>query len=283
MAAGPYISRSTRGAFRSLMTGHVFDGISQAFLDERFSPDQNCAYEDSSVRRKRTEEFLSAIDWDDPETYPRVIRVFQRLLPEVRPDGIYPNPTWDSFVRLMDGDGWVVTDDGHISPKHKPLLLAPDALAQLQDPSAIHEQLDRLRRAANSEDPAFVIGSAKELVETTAKVVLAERGLEFDRTWKFPNLISEAQDALRLRPNALTEGPDTTPSVKRVLGGAQNMVLGLDELRNAGYGTGHGPARVRVGLHPRHARLAANAAVTWCELMLDTLTDQAAPWRDRAD
>ncbi|WP_234326405.1 abortive infection family protein [Streptomyces sp. NRRL S-495] len=29
----------------------------------------------------------------------------------------------------------------------------------------------------------------------------------------------------------------------------------------------------------RHAHLAANAAITWCELMLDTLRDPAAPWR----
>ena len=180
----------------------------------------------------------------------------------------------------MDRDGWIVTEEGHISPKIDPLLLSPKAIAQLRDPSAIHEQLDRLRRASDGEDPAFVIGSAKELVETTAKVVLTERGQDADRTWKFPNLISEAQASLGLRPATQPAGPDSTQSVKRVLGGAQNMVLGLDELRNAGFGTGHGPSKARVGLHPRHARLAANAAITWCELMLDTLTDPNAPWRN---
>ncbi|MGH3960669.1 abortive infection family protein [Mycobacterium sp.] len=46
-----------------------------------------------------------------------------------------------------------------------------------------------------------------------------------------------------------------------------------------GLGTGHGPATARVGLGTRHAHLAVNAALTWCQLMLDTLADPEAPWR----
>ena len=51
---------------------------------------------------------------------------------------------------------------------------------------------------------------------------------------------------------------------------------GLAEFRDRGYGTGHGPATVRVGLTARHAHLAVNAAITWCQLMLDTLVDPRA-------
>ncbi|TMR23424.1 hypothetical protein ETD86_08110 [Nonomuraea turkmeniaca] len=39
------------------------------------------------------------------------------------------------------------------------------------------------------------------------------------------------------------------------------------------------PASARHGLRPRHAHLAANAAITWCELILETLADPEAPWR----
>jgi len=42
---------------------------------------------------------------------------------------------------------------------------------------------------------------------------------------------------------------------------------------------GHGPAKARVGLRARHAHLAVNAAFTWCQLMLDTLAEPEAPWR----
>jgi len=60
-----------------------------------------------------------------------------------------------------------------------------------------------------------------------------------------------------------------------------SIVMGLGELRNRGYGTGHGPKGERVGLRPRHAQLAVNAAVTWCGVMLDTLADPDAPWRSK--
>lgn len=39
------------------------------------------------------------------------------------------------------------------------------------------------------------------------------------------------------------------------------------------------PKTARVGLGTRHAHLAVNAALTWCQLMLDTLADPEAPWR----
>lgn len=275
------MSRTTLGAFRSLMTDSTVGTIQAAFQDEGFAPNPNCTYQDSSSRRITTEEYLSNINWQEPRIYDRVIPVFQRLLGSVKPGDSTYRSGWDTFVGLMARDGWDVDDNGIITAKHDPLLLAPEAIATLSDASAIHEQLERLRRAASAGDPPAVIGSAKELVESTAKVVLAELGKPFDDTWKFPKLIGEAQSALGLQPAKERPGPDGTESIKRVLGGAMNMVLGLDELRNAGFGTGHGAARARVGLHPRHARLAANAAITWCELMLDTLTDDRAPWRTR--
>jgi hypothetical protein len=61
------------------------------------------------------------------------------------------------------------------------------------------------------------------------------------------------------------------------------ITAGLAGLRNKGYGTGHGPSGERVGLRPRHARLAVNSAMTWCSLILDTLADPEAPWRTEVD
>lgn len=74
-------------------------------------------------------------------------------------------------------------------------------------------------------------------------------------------------------------GPDGSNSVKKILGAATTITAGVAELRNAGYGTGHGGASARSGLGARHARLVVNAARLWCEFILDTLTDQDAPWR----
>ncbi|MER5322531.1 abortive infection family protein [Streptosporangium roseum] len=95
------------------------------------------------------------------------------------------------------------------------------------------------------------------------------------------DLICRAQQGLHLSPAKKASGPDGTEAVKKILGSASAsaIAVGVAELRNRGYGTGHGPAGPRSGLSSRHAHLAANAAVTWCELILETLTDPRAPWR----
>ncbi|WP_397428904.1 abortive infection family protein [Pseudofrankia sp. BMG5.37] len=64
---------------------------------------------------------------------------------------------------------------------------------------------------------------------------------------------------------------------RRVSGnGTENSSLTV--LRNRA-GTGHGPTATRTSLGTRHAHLAVNAALTWCQLILDTLADPEAPWR----
>jgi Abortive infection C-terminus len=80
----------------------------------------------------------------------------------------------------------------------------------------------------------------------------------------------------RPRPLPSRSGPDSSDGVRRILGAVTTIANGLAELRNRGLGTGHGPATARVGLGSRHAHLAVNAALTWCQLMLDTLADPDA-------
>lgn len=67
--------------------------------------------------------------------------------------------------------------------------------------------------------------------------------------------------------------------MKKILGSVMTVAIGVAELRNRGYGTGHGATGARVGIHARHAHLAVNAASTRCQLMIDTLADPKAPWR----
>lgn len=266
------ISRTTRGLFRSLMTGTTLGEIDAAFQDEGFAPHPDCAYEDSSVRRQLTHAYLEAVDWSDPRHVSRALRAFGRLLHG------YEEQYSAQFRHSLRRDGYVTDPEtGHITSAGP--QFAPGSLTPLKDPSAIREQLDRIQRAL-ADDPALAVGSAKELIESTAKVVLAERGLPVNEKADLPELARQAQQALALHPSA-SPGPDGTDAVKRILGGVTTIAAGLAELRNRGYGTGHGAAGARVGLSARHANLAVNAAFTWCQLMLDTLTDPEAPWRKR--
>jgi hypothetical protein len=268
------ISRTTRGLFRSLMTGSAVGQIDAAFQDEGFAPDPDCAYEDSSVRRQTTQAYLDAVDWSHPGHVTWVLRVFGRLM-----HGHEAGYT-EQLRHSLRRDGYVTDPEtGHITSAGP--QFAADSLAGLKDGSAIREQLDRIQRAI-ADDPALAVGSAKELIESTAKVVLAERGLPVSDKAGLPELVRQAQQALGLHPGSAAPGPDSTDAVKRILGGVSTIAGGLAELRNRGYGTGHGPARARIGLRPRHAHLAVNAAFTWCQLMLDTLADPEAPWRNAA-
>ena len=261
------------------MTGSTVGEIATAFQDEGFAPNTDTSYQDSSVRRVTTQEYLESVDWSDLRHVTRAIRAFERLLLGVRPDRGTSYLSWDQFTLAMKRDGYEVTEDGQIVSIGKSAGQVDGALAQLRDPAAIEEHLDRIRRSVDN-DPAQAVGSAKELIESTAKVVLLERGTTWDeRKDDMPALITKAQKALLLHPSAATPGPDGSDAVKKILGGAAAVALGVAELRNRGFGTGHGPAGQRTGLGVRHAHLAVNAAVTWCQLMLDTLHDERAPWR----
>lgn len=263
------VSGTTRGMFRRLMTESTVGVIESAFQDEGLALNPDSRYEDSSVRRTTTQAYLDGIDWRDERQVGRFLIVAERLLHGWEADFVA------GFWRSLRRDGYERDEEtgrvSRLSPR-----LEMRSLAHLSDPSAILEQLERIRRAGR-DDPALVVGSAKELIESTAKVVLLERGLPVNEKDDLPALAKAAQAALGLHPSEV--GPDGSAGIKRILGAVSTIAEGLGELRNRGHGTGHGPATARVGLRPRHARLAVNAATTWCELMLDTLADPEAPWR----
>lgn len=264
------VGRTTRGVFRDLMTDSTVGAISTAFQDEGFAPDPDCRYEDSSVRRQTTQSYLDAVDWTDPRQVGRFLRVAERLLNGWEPQSL------SHFRQSLRRDGYQVDEQtSQITPVGPQLSI--ESIARLADPSAIREGFERIRRAIG-DDPALAVGSAKELIESTAKVVLTERGQPFDDKSDLPKLARAAQLSLGLDPST-GSGPDGSDGVRRILGAVTTIANGLAELRNRGLGTGHGPATARVGLGSRHAHLAVNAALTWCQLMLDTLADPEAPWR----
>jgi|tagenome__1003787_1003787.scaffolds.fasta_scaffold20860815_1 hypothetical protein len=260
------ISATTRGVFRDLMTDSTVGQIEAAFRDGGFAPNPNSTYQDSSIRRETAQAYLESVNWSDSGHVRRFLRVASRLL-----DG-WEEKAVEKLWRNLRSDGIVVGDDG--TPTIARSMLDIASIRALADPSAIYEQLERIRRSVE-DDPALAIGSAKELIETTAKVVLRERGLPVNETDDLPKLAGQAQTAVGLHP--MGSGPDASEGVRQILGAVTTIARGLAELRNRGHGTGHGPATARTGLRPRHAHLAVNAAITWCQLLLDTLTDPEAP------
>jgi len=266
------VSRGTRREIRDLMSGTVLREIDAMWQDEGFAPG---AYPDPPVGGERVtlfQAYLNSVDWTYPAHVARALRVFEIALHNIDPQ--YRGKTALKLAR----DGYTLHDDGKITGGLV-ISLREESLAQLTDPVAIHEHLDRIARAVSDDDAAQAIGSAKELIESTAKVVLTECGKPFSDRDDLPDLVKASQFALGVHPTSTAAGPDGSDAVKKILGGATNVALGIAELRNRGYGTGHGMGQRRVGLGARHARLAVAGARMWCEFMLDTLHDPHAPWR----
>jgi hypothetical protein len=272
------IRPATRIALRELTASIAVRLIDNLWQSEQFAPATDPTTLGLSERRAAFQSYLDAVDWTDEQHVARAIRVFERLLQDH-----YLGSNEIIYFRArqeLERDGYQFDDDGRIT--RAGVTFRAGALANLTDATAIHDGLDRIRRAEQHEDPALVIGAAKELIESTAKLVLTELGQPPSPRADIPELIRDAQKALLLHPDTTTPGPDGTDAIKKILGSATGIAIGVAELRNRGYGTGHGPASARHGLSSRHAHLAANAAITWCELILETLADPNAPWRKAA-
>lgn len=149
------------------------------------------------------------------------------------------------------------------------------AHAEAFDLAHLAEHLQGIEGAVDT-DPALTVGSAKELVEATAKTILDGRGIIYGKSDDLPKLARAAFGALRQLPD---DGPDAAKGakiIKRTLSNLASVLQGLAEIRGL-YCTGHGRASAARGISPRHARLAACAAATLATYLLDTHNETPLP------
>lgn len=280
------ISEGLRNAVRKQMSTTALRKIDKMWQDEGFFPGvQPEPVEDQgwggADRLTRFQGYLNAVDWTNPSQVTRALRVFEVALHHLFDHPWAPD--WDStpaverLGRLFNSNGYMFADDGKITGGLI-TVISGSLLSNLTDPAVVQSHLNRIAIAIDNQDPSLAIGSAKELVESTAKLVLRDRRAAFTNNDDLPALVSKAQAALGIHPSTAESGADGSGGVKRMLGGVVSVTAGMAELRNR-YGTGHGPDSTPRGLGVRHARLAINGAKLWCEFMLDTLADPRAPWR----
>ena len=136
--------------------------------------------------------------------------------------------------------------------------------------SATHliEQLRRLE-ASIEKDPALAIGTAKELVETCCKTILAERGKPVAGTPDVSTLTKDTFKELKLVPDHIPDATRGADIIRRLLSNLGTIGNNLAELRNL-YGTGHGKHGKSTGLNARHAKLAVGAAGTLAVFLFET-------------
>ncbi|WP_439564928.1 abortive infection family protein [Microcella sp.] len=181
----------------------------------------------------------------------------------------------ERFERALGLDGFTIDGNRRIAPA-KLDLAGLSGLSALRDADGIREAFRRIELLMD-EDPAGVVGASKELIEATAKSIVAAFEEPLMGNEKTPALVARAQALLGLGAGDVTNSIDSAPAVRRVLGGLASIAQGVAELRNA-EGGGHGRS-ARSRLTARHARLAFNSARAWCEIVIDTHADPEAPFR----
>ncbi|MFE5861702.1 abortive infection family protein [Streptomyces virginiae] len=274
------VSPGTRNAFRSLATDLTLRVVAELWEDHGFAPvaPEDLKYSDSGQRRTEFMRYAEGVNWTDEGHVRRALLVFEDYIRTYRDPDDEGTPKWLEAIKVrLDRDGYHLNDKGQISWATPPVLVRD--LSGLSDPSGIVVELERIRRDLTT-DPQGAIGAAKQLIEATAKTALRELGVVVEKNRDVPILVAMVHKELRLDATSAPDGPDGSKAIKKILSGAVNIAVGVAELRNQGFGSGHGQASAPSGLGVRHARLTVNAAVTWCELILDTMADPSAPWRN---
>ncbi|TSA32862.1 MAG: hypothetical protein D4R65_08670 [Verrucomicrobiaceae bacterium] len=149
-----------------------------------------------------------------------------------------------------------------------PRLAPLKAQAKILNAGHLAEQIRRLEDCVES-DPSLAIGTAKELVETCCKTILAERGKGISGSPDVSTLTKETLKELKLVPEGIPETARGAEVIKRLLNNLGTIGNGLAELRGL-YGTGHGKHGSASGLSARHAKLAVGAAATLTVFLFET-------------
>jgi hypothetical protein len=136
------------------------------------------------------------------------------------------------------------------------------------DSKHLAEQIRRMEVSVRT-DPALAIGTAKELIETCCKTILAERGKALPGKPDIPELTKATLKELKLVPDGIEDAARGSDVVKRLLQNLGTIGNNLAELRGL-YGTGHGKHAHTETLTARHAKLAVGAASTFVTFLFDT-------------
>lgn len=274
------IPRSVRLAVIDAVGGwglYTVAEIADLYRNEDFEPVEDFIATSGGQRRAEAEIYQAAIDFTNPDQAERYLRVVEKILDdhEAAMDA-ESKRRHELLSRALKRADIERDGRGHIRvPAHR--ALGTPSLGAIPSESGIRFQLARLERL--DQEPEEMIGAAKELVEATAKHVLIELGEKVPDKADLATVSKRALSKLKLHPEAIAPTARGAEVMVRILGSLGQTAGGLAQLRNMGYGTGHGSERRVTGLQRRHAEFAARAAITYVSFVLDTLHDPAAPWR----
>lgn len=136
----------------------------------------------------------------------------------------------DNAKAAFDSEGFVLADDGSLSPKLLGALKGPELTDALRAYA--------VRAQKGAEDAALVAGTGKDLLEATAAHVLDTLNGSYPKGANFQALLGMAFIALDLAVPEFPEQPGELPC-RAMERGLFSAAMGVNRLRNK-QGTGHG-------------------------------------------
>ncbi|WHP16614.1 abortive infection family protein [Cellulomonas sp. ES6] len=164
-------------------------------------------------------------------------------------------------LRLALGrTGWLLSDDGQ-------LRAFAGADVDTGGREALDESLARLR--GSTSDPALLIGTAKDLLESVAKFVLEETGMPVPSSMGFDALWHIARERLGVLPERVDKSLPGFDAIRAIHQSSWSIAKNVNDLRNL-QGTGHGRT-LPTGVTEDLALLVVREACSVAEYMLRRL------------
>ncbi|MCC7420979.1 MAG: abortive infection family protein [Planctomycetaceae bacterium] len=268
------ISKKTRNEFREYLVGWTLATIANEFDAADISCD--LAYDPpvSGQRRSLVEQYYHSLDLTKPDDARKLLNAFENVLISIGNTANFyyseeqRNQDLARLTACLRRDGYVFENARVVPIAGAVSLDGVRARAVELDAGHLAQQIKRIEQSVDS-DPAHAIGSAKELIETCCRTILAERGNPCTEKLDVLPLVRRTLEELSLVPEGIPDEAKGAKSIKAILGNLATISQNLAELRNL-YGTGHGKEGRTKGLSPRHARLAVGAATTLALFLFDT-------------
>jgi len=272
------ISIKTRQLFREYLVGTTLRFISDEFDAARVDCDSAYQPPVSGQRRSLVEQYYHSVNWTDWRDVKKVLQVFESVLHTA--ENVIQSAGADSefskrlkadienMLYYLRKDGFQYVDGSIVTGAGMPSLDGIKETAAEFDAKHLAEQIRRIEQSIES-DPALAIGTAKELIETCCKTILAERGKPVVGTPDMPTLTKVTLKELKLVPDGVPDSARGSDVIKRLLSNLATIGQGLAEIRNL-YGSGHGKDGKTQAVKPRHAKLAVGAAATLTTFLFET-------------
>lgn len=274
------IPAAVRSEVANALAQYTLGEIRQWFATEGFHPPDGLDLGQGQMRRTLVAAIDETIDFSSPGQAQRYLLVVERVLEQLGDTARKTEHPWASETSRKILRELARAD---IRPDVNERLLLPTrvatsrSLAEAPDETGIRMAIGALDRPGM--EPEERVGAAKDLVEATIKFALDELDEIYLPAEDIGPLAKRLHGRLKVDPASVAPTAKGAETIIRILGGLANIPTGLAELRNAGYGTGHGRARRISGVKDRHADLAARAAIAYATFILETLHDTEAPWR----